>query len=383
VGGGQANSQQAAAANTAATQSAASSKALSDAALKQGQALQPQADEYGAERQQLYNTLWGSPAAPVAPGGGSTTAAPASGGALTGFLDPNSLNVTAPTGPYAQMYTRANEQSALDTQNALQAARQAAITSGFAQGSGAQNDAELQAQLAGAQQRGVNFGNATTASYQDALSNFWNAVQAAQGQQSASQQGQQATEQQQATDTGQAVNANQGASQTYAQLYGTAGAYHPSPVGSIVGSALGAGGALGSAALTGGTSAAASCVCAGTPILMDDGSARPVEELKPGDQVRSKDGRADEIISIEPTDDVPCFLVATTGRNFVRASASHTLERPAGGYILVSECLGAQINTTSGPQIVNELSGIGKRTVYRVRLKFAHIYSASNFWSLE
>lgn len=375
MGGGQANKQQATAANAGATGSAQTAGTLANTALQQGNALTPQANQYGAERQQLYNTLWGAPSS----SGTGTPSADAQGGApstgaLTKFLDPNSLNVTAPTGPYAQMYTKANEQAATDTQNALQQVRQDAANRGFTQGSGAQSDAELKAQLAGAAQKGQNFGQATTASYQDALSNFWNAVGANQQGQAGAQQGQLATEQTQQGATGQAIGANQGAAQTYSQLYGTAGAYHPSPVLGAVQSGISAGGAVGSAAM---------CVCEGTSIWMDDDKYKRIEEIKPRDRIRSRDGHHDEVLDVEIQQDVPCYLLATSGRQILTASGTHTIERPGGGYILVKDCMGAAISTRDGAKTVTELSGIGKRTVYRLKLKHAHIFLSSGVWSLE
>lgn len=366
MGGGQANKAQATAADAGASRSAANAGTLSNTALATGQTLQPQADTMGAERQQLHNSLWGNPA------GG----APASG-ALGGFLDPSKLNVSAPAGPYAQMYTRANEQLAKDTQDAVGSVRRNAANRGFPQGSGAEADAELKARLGAADIRGQNFGTATNASYQDALSNFWNSVQAAQADKGSSQQGQLTTEGLQQNSTGQAITANQGGAQTYSQLYGTAGAYHPSAAAGIAQSAIGAAGAVG------GGLAGNPCVCEGTLIWMDDESYKPIEDVKAGDQVRSRDGHGDQVLGVDVTPDVPCYLLATNRRDVLRASATHTLERPGGGYILVGQCMGAPISTRQGVQYVTELSGIGKRTVYRLRLKFAHIYLSANLWSLE
>lgn len=362
MGGGQANKQQATAANANASAQANQSAALAQKASANAAQLQPQADQYGAERQQLYSTLWGAP----------TAGAPAAG-ALGGFLDPSKLNVSSPTGPYAQMYTRANEQTAKDTENALASTRREAANRGFA-GSGMADDAALKTRLAAADQRGQNFGTATNASYQDALSNFWNAVQAAQADKGTSQQGQLNTEQLQHQDQGQAIGAQSNAAQTYSQLYGTAGAYHPSAAGNVVGSAIGAGGAVGAAAM---------CICEGTQILMDDERLRMIQDVKPKDHIRSRDGRFDEVLDVEVIPDVPCYLVATGHRNFMRASGTHTIERPGGGYILVRDCMGATISTKDGADRVQELSGIGKRTVYKLKLRYYHIYLSNGIWSLE
>lgn len=377
MGGGVANKTQANAANAGATQSATQGTALSNTAQGQSTALAPQATQYGAERQQLYNSLWGSPA-----GSGS----PSTPGAVTPFLDPGKLNVTEPTGPYAQQFTRQKEQLAQGGQDAVASVRQAAANRGFT-GSGLESDEALKARLGTAEAVGNAYNTATTNSYQDALNNFWKAVSAAQTDKAASQQGQLSTEGQQSTDTGQAIQANQGAAQTYSQLYGTAGAYHPSPVAGIVQSAIGAGGALGSGAIQAASqpipAGATACVCELTPVLMSDGTYKFVETLKAGDRLKSPDGRDDQVLGVEVTDAVDCWLVATQGGKLLRASATHTLQRPVGGYVLVSESFMAPVLTLDGPDRINEITPLGKRKVYRVRMKYTHAYLTGGLWSLE
>lgn len=281
MGGGQANKQQASAADAGATAAAEQAGRLSGVAQQQGlklsdqsagagAGLQPQANEYGKERQQQYDTLWGNPSAPGGAGGLGS-------GALTPFLDTSKLNSATPTGPYALQLSNQNAQLATDTQNAIASARQSAANRGMGS-SGVLSDAELKAQLAAAGTRGTNYSNALAGSHNEALQNFWNTVGASGTQQAAAQTGQENTQQLQKaygdqaigaaqTGTQQAIGANQGAGQTYGQLYGTAGQYHASPVAGIVQSAIGAGGAIGGAAANPAGKAASKAAAAGNSFV--------------------------------------------------------------------------------------------------------------------
>lgn len=380
MGGGVANKGQANTAFSSAQGTAARAGALSQDA-------QGTAGNYNAQQQALYKTLFGGP--------GSN-----GGGAVTPFLDPSKLNISTPQGPYALQYTNTAQGIDTGTQQALAAARRSAAQRGFGASSpsGFEQNQELQATLGGNAAKGQAYQTATTNSYQDALNNFWKAVQSAQGQ--AGTSGSEGN-----TALGTAASANQGASNTYGQLYGTAGAYHPSAATGIIGSALGAAGSLGSAALTGGASsylgpalgasrlptnypgspvgAAAACVCEGTPILTADGSCEEVENLKPGDAIRGPDEHTDVIDGIEITSDVPCWLISTDGGNHLRASGSHTLARSSPGYVTVERSMGVSVLGKDKSETVTELASIGKRKVYKLKLRHAHAYLSGNLWSLE
>lgn len=229
MGGGQNNKGQAGAAYNNATTTAGSAGKLS--AMGSGQA-----SNYNAQQQQLFNTLFGGPGS-GGPGAGG-------GGAVSGFLDPSKLNVSTPQGPYALQYTNTAQGIDTGTQNALGAARRNAAQRGFGAGSpsGFEQNQELQAQLGGNAAKGQAYQTATTNSYQDALNNFWKAAGAAQGQ--AATSGGAGN-----TALGTATTANQGASNTYGQLYGTAGQYHQNPLLGTLGSAIGAGGTIGNTAV--------------------------------------------------------------------------------------------------------------------------------------
>jgi hypothetical protein len=214
-------------------------------------------NQYNAQQQQMYQTLFGGPstgtgtaiqgaggsggtgAIPGGSGSASTTGAPgggssssSGGGALTPFLNPASLNVTSPTGVYGQQFTNAKQllanvygqnQQGIKT-NAAQAGFGANTPAGFTTQQENQNAQGL------SNATGQAFQQATTNQYQDALNNFWKSIGAAQTAMGQGEQG--------------ALQGTGTAAQTYANLYGTAA--KSSPLGNILGAA---GGALAGAAL--------------------------------------------------------------------------------------------------------------------------------------
>ena len=63
---------------------------------------QGNANAFGGQEQGLFSTLFGKPGGNAASGGGT----------LSGMMSPSSLNVNAPTGPYALQYNQAKAQGA-------------------------------------------------------------------------------------------------------------------------------------------------------------------------------------------------------------------------------------------------------------------------------
>jgi len=207
LGGGQANSGQA-------SQAASNANAASNQNLALG-------NEEAQRQLQMYNLLFG-------------TGAKGSTGTLSQFLNPASLNVTNPTGAYKLNY----EQTVNQTSNAAKAGQANIVRQAAANGLGLSSPAiaELarETSLDSANQKGQDFASAVTAQHNDAVNNFWNATGIASGTGNSS--------------GSTAVGANSGAGSTAAGIYGTAGAYHPSPWTNVVGSGLQAGGAVGAAA---------------------------------------------------------------------------------------------------------------------------------------
>jgi hypothetical protein len=210
-GGGQANSGQASGAYAGQQAASAQDMALS----AQNQAFQ----------KQLFTKLFG--------GGGK-------GGTLTAMLDPKSLNVKGLTSPYQTQFNEGSDQIGKDY-----AAQRGSLAQSFANSgatssstpSGFQADQMRKLGSSAADTRGQLFTGLVGQQHADALNNFWNASNIASG--NAASAGSGALQ-----GSGQAGSSN-------ASIYGTAGQYHPSQFGSVLGSALGAGGTVGAGAMMG------------------------------------------------------------------------------------------------------------------------------------
>jgi hypothetical protein len=208
LGGGQANSGQASQAAGNANAASQQNLALSNAA--------------GSRYNSLMNSMFG-------------TGAPGSTGTLSGFLNPNSMNVTTPTGAYKLNYEQTVNQTANAAQQGQANVIRQAANNGLGLSSPAVAEQALQSNLATANMKGQDFSQAVTQQHNDAMNNFWNASNLASG---GAAQGIQS-----------GVAGATGAGQTAANVYGTAGEYHTSPATAIAGSALQAGGQAGSAAI--------------------------------------------------------------------------------------------------------------------------------------
>jgi hypothetical protein len=190
------------------------------------QALANQANQSTAYAKQAHDLLFGSGTT------GST------GGTLSNFLDPNSLNVSAPTGAYGLQYKQAIGNIAKQSNQVQGSLARSYASRGFGNApSGFQADQSRQAAEDATSQKGAAFTDLAGKSYQDALSNFWNANNIASGSA--------------ATNTNAAISADSAAANNYANLYGTASTPNPSVLGAALGGGLQAGGSVGSAALTG------------------------------------------------------------------------------------------------------------------------------------
>jgi hypothetical protein len=179
-----------------------------------------------ATGQGLNATLFGTPS----PGGKGM-----SGGTLSEMLNPASLNVNQPTGPYALQYQQAKAQGATNTDQAKQAIDRAAGQAGLGAGapSGYTGFLKSQADMSNAQNNGQLFSQFAGNSYQDALNNFWKATNTASGTAN--------------TQTGQGTGA-------YTNLYGTgqnAATQARAQNLGLLGSLIGAGGTVASAGLMG------------------------------------------------------------------------------------------------------------------------------------
>jgi hypothetical protein len=206
MGGGQANSAQAA--QAAAQQTAASNQDM--AISKQNSDLQ----------RRMVDTLFGS-------------GSPGSTGSLTGMLDPKSLNTGAPTGAYKTQWNTAQDQIGRDYANERGSIAQQFANMGATSRStptGFQADQMNKLARGEADTRGSTYTNLVGQQHQDALNDFWNANNIASGNA--------------ASSGSTATNAAGNSGSSSAALYGTAGQYHaPTTLNSAIGAAGTVGGA--------------------------------------------------------------------------------------------------------------------------------------------
>lgn len=331
-------------------QAAASNAAAMGAAAQ----AQNQGNIFSGQQQQLYNTLFGAP--------GST-----GGGAITGFLNPNSLNVTKPTGVYALQNTNANQTAA--KQYASNAGN---ITSSLAQsgfnpattpsGFGAELQAENSRALADT--KGQNFLTSTTNQYQDALKNFWNAANI--------------TGQGAATTGSQANQATGTAANTYQNLYGTAGHGNVTQNSNLLGTAIGAAGNVGAGA--------AMCCAEGTLIRTGLEEFTTIEELFEGAEIFGLPENDDDPLVIRrPLAFAmkPCVRVKTDGGQELVCSTDHTLLLAGRGYVTASESLHSSICTRTGSVQVIEVQEVGERRVVHLHLEAPHVFESNGLLSEE
>lgn len=346
MGGGQANSGQA---STAAAQQTAASN--QDMALSQQNA---------DLQKRLTGMLFGS-GKPGAPGG-----------SLSGMMDPASLTQSSFNPAYKSQWNQAQDQIGKDASQARGSLAQSFANSGAgtrSTPSGFQADQMNQINRGEADTRGATFSGLMGNQYKDALNNFWNANNIASGNAASSGN----------TATGAAGNSGTSS----AQLYGTAGAYHPSQFGSVLGSALGAGGQIGAAAMTGGASSAAACPAEGSLIRMGDNSAKLIEHIRKGDFVMGIDGKPDEVLH-NPEPIFQSVVEVIFLKRKILVSQTHTLQRTEGGYTFAGNCLQERIETDDGPSQVIEVRGrMDKCFCRHLFLKRSHGYNVDGVWSFE
>jgi hypothetical protein len=317
----------------------------------QAQAAANLSNTYNQEQQQQYKTLFG--------GGGSTD----SGGTLSKLLDPSTFqNIHGPTGAYALQYKQAVGNLAQQTSAQRGQLRQQEANEGWGTNSpsGMAQDANLQLELGQNAQQGQLFTQAATNSYNDALSNFWNATNIAAGQAATSQAG--------------ALGANAQSAQTYSNLYGSATQPYTTTSVSPFGAIAGAAGQAGSAAIM--------CTAEGTLILMFDGTEQHVERIRSGDQLMGIDGQPCFVQSDPESRFTECVEVGVDERKVV-VSEAHTFQLERGGYTFASDTLGQKLFTSFDGDAINFAEHVGEKKVFFLDINGSHTYRANGFWSLS
>lgn len=282
----------------------------------------------------------------------------------SGFLNPNALNVTTPTGAYKLNYEQAVKQTENEGQgNQANIIRQAA-NNGLGLSSPAIAEMARRTGLDTANLKGQDFTQAVSQQHQDAVNNFWNAAQTFGGVGS--------------SEGSSAVAGTTGAGSTAANVYGTAGQYHTSPATSIVGAGLQAGGAVGAAAM---------CPAAGSLISTPRGKVQ-VEHLLCGDEIAQKNGRISRLKCTPiPHYKVQLFAVHTADECKSVVGASHSFIDPEGGYYRAQDaklCFG--VETEFGNSQLEKIKNFGIGTVYEIITEDENTnrtYCSDGIWSLE
>jgi len=321
-----------------------------------------QADQSTTFAKQAHDLLFGTG---VGTGGGT---AATTGGILSKFIDPNSLNVSEPTGVYGLQYKKDIENIANQGEQNRGALSRMWAQKGFgAAPSGFQADQERQQLADQSNQQGAAFTQRAGQSYADALNNFWNATNIA------SQQG--------PANTNAAIAADSAAANNYANLYGTASTPKPpSQMASLLGAGMQGGATVGAAAMT--------CPCEGSMILMQDGTEKPIQNCKKGDLWQGIDGEPCELLALTETE-APCVLIVA-GKYRSNVSDSHTFALSRGGYVYAHAAAGTYVLTGLQTQrdmeeasTIKSVDDIGRRKVFTPELNGSHSYRCDGIWAFS
>jgi hypothetical protein len=288
------------------------------------------------------------------------------GGTLSNFMDPNSLNVSAPTGPYKLQYQKFLEGNSKDYANARGSLNRELAQRGFGDHpSGIAADEYRKLAQGQADTQGQGFVDYAGKSYEDALNNFWKANSMLSD---AGSQGRQL-----------AVAGNQAAAGTYTNLYNTASQPRPSAVGQIIGGGLQAGGNIASAGIT---ANAKNCPVEGSLILMADGEEKFVEELKKNDLVMGIDGEPCFVLR-DPQPSYDAAIEISSDKGKCRVSSTHEFMLSRGGYVIAEESHGAIVEWNDESAVISGISLLGRKRIFKLELDGSHTYRTDKYWSLS
>lgn len=286
-----------------------------------------------------------------------------SGGTMSQFTNPTSLNVKGPTGPYDIMY----KNDVANIGNTAQAARtnmRAEMNNrGFGAGSGMENAQATQMALGEAGAKGQAYSSAFNNSYQTALNNFWNASNLMGGQA--------------ATLGGQGIQAGSSAAQTYNNLYGTAG--QGTMVPGMGASIIGALGTLGAASIT-----KTPCPAEGSKIISSGATWMDVEKLRAGVallQFDSVDEKTAMLCSTPEPVETDCVMVVAENGTSGIVSNDHPFMLSRGGYVRATKAKNELVMTKKGPSKIKSVEAVGKKKVYPIEIGGNGTYCADGFWA--
>jgi hypothetical protein len=149
---------------------------------------------------------------------------------------------------------------------------------------------------------------------------------------------------------------------------------------SWVNAAIGAAGAVGAGAMTG------FCPARGSVYLMMDGTWKPVETLRVGEQLRGIGGDPQTIEEIQTGNAqvVNAALGTEDGARvyITRTSPTHAFALPLGGFVVVAKATGKQVMTAHGGARVLRVRPHGMDEVFNVITDGSHTYCADGVWAL-
>ena len=131
----------------------------------------------------------------------------------------------------------------------------------------------------------------------------------------------------------------------------------------------------------GGSVASDICPAKGSLFLTADGTEKPVETLKIGDQIAGVDDEPQTIEDIQSAE-VDIIKVTTEDGHVVRNSLIHAFALPKGGFTVAARSLGKSILTDKGPSKVVKIEPAGKDWVFNVITNGSHTYRADGVWAL-
>lgn len=133
------------------------------------------------------------------------------------------------------------------------------------------------------------------------------------------------------------------------------------------------------------------CVVAGTQVRMSDGATKLIENIIPGDKVKSIDGGLDNVVRINTLSGRPCFALGFSNGVTVHGMASsHVVIKASGGFAQVIDLyVGDQLLALDAVYgntalvLSSKTLLAGGRQVYQLFLDRTHSYNTDSIWSRD
>jgi hypothetical protein len=123
------------------------------------------------------------------------------------------------------------------------------------------------------------------------------------------------------------------------------------------------------------------CPAFGTKYHLSDGTEKPVEFLKIGEELKGIDGEPQKIKIIQSAITSVLKLTFDDGHT-LRCSKVHAMALPKGGFTVAAYSLGKTVLTETGESKIVNIEPDGKDIVFSVVTDGSHTYLAGGVWSL-